>query len=208
MRVKPYRLLAGALALGVLVLALVRLAAFAVGEPVSTFTRDADAVSEVPWYTGSVSLLTCMVWAAAAALSLFVAWVAPRTRRRTLFLGSFLLVLAVDDAMQVHDQIGPAHGIPEKLFAPFYGVLALLLLREMLRASTRATVVAFLLGAGLLGTSALFDVVFHDASFLVEDGSKLLGAVVWTTVPCLIYAETAARSAPTTGAATPAHQAS
>ena len=205
---KPYRLLAGALGLGVLLLALVRLAAFGVGEPVSTFTRDADAVAGVPWYTGSVSLLTCMVWAAGAALSLFVAWVAPRTRRRTLLLGAFILVLAVDDAMLVHDQIGPAHGIPEKLFAPFYGVLALLLLREMLRASARATVVAFLLGAGLLGVSALFDVVIHDVSFLVEDGSKFLGAVVWITVPCLIYREALESSASTTGAATPAHQTS
>src|SRR3954453_22501055 len=174
---KPYRLLAGALALGVLLLALVRLAAFAVGEPVSTFTRDADAVAEAPWYTGSVSLLTCMVWAAAAALSFFVAWVAPRTRRRTLFLGAFVLVLAVDDAMQVHDQIGPGHGIPEKLFAPFYGVLALLLLREMLRASARATTVTFLIGAALLGVSAVFDVLLTDISFLAEDGAKLLGAL-------------------------------
>lgn len=205
---KPYRLVAGALALGVLLLALVRLAALAVGEPVSNFTRDAVAVAEVPWYTGSVSLLTCMVWAAAAALCLFVAAVAPGTRRRTLVMGGFILVLALDDAMLVHDQIGPAHGIPEKLFAPFYGILALLLLREMLRASSRATVVAFLLGAALLGVSALFDVAFHDLSFLVEDGSKFLGAVVWTTVPCLIYAEAAAAGGARTAAARPAHQAS
>ena len=56
------------------------------------------------------------------------------------------------------------------------------------------TIVAFLLGAALLGVSAVFDVLLHDVSFLVEDGSKLLGALVWATVPALIYGEwTAAR---------------
>jgi hypothetical protein len=191
-RMKPTRLVAGALSAGVLLLALVRLAAWAVGEPVSNFTRDTVAVANLPWYTGSVSLLTCMVWAAAAALSLFVAWAAPETRRRTLSLGAFTVLLAVDDAMQIHDQIGPGHGVPEKLFAPVYAVFALLLLREMLRGSTRATTTAFLIGAGLLGVSAAFDVIFHDVSFLVEDGAKFLGALVWTTVPVLAYGEATA----------------
>lgn len=186
---RPQRLVAVVLSAGLVLLALARLAAAAVGEPFSNFTRDVDAVAGLPWYTGSVSLLTCMIWAAAAALSLFVGLVAPETRRRSFSLGAFTLLLAADDSMLLHDQIGPAHGIPEKLFAPFYGVVALLLLWEMLRNSARATSVAFLLGAAFLGLSALFDVVFHDASFLVEDGAKLLGALVWTTVPVLMYGE-------------------
>jgi hypothetical protein len=201
---KPYRLLAWAISIGLLVLVLVRLAASAVGQPISDFTRDTVAVAGLPWYTGSVSLLTCMVWAAAAALSLFVAWAAPETRRRTLSLGAFTVLLAIDDSMQIHDQIGPGHGIPEKLFAPIYAVAALLLLREMLRGSTRATITAFLVGAGLLAVSVMFDVVFHDVSFLVEDGAKFLGALVWVTVPVLAYAEstTNRRLSPSTA---PAH---
>jgi hypothetical protein len=185
---RPFRLVAAVLSAGVLLLALVKLAAFAVGEPVSNFTKDAVAVVEVPWYTGSVSLITCMVWAAAASLSLFVAWAAPAARRRMLSLGAFTTLLAVDDAMLIHDQIGPGHGVPEKLFPIVYAICALLLLREMLRGSTRAVTVTFLLGAAFLAVSTAFDVVFHDLSFVVEDGAKLLGAMTWATVPVLAYA--------------------
>jgi hypothetical protein len=167
-----------------------------VGEPVSSFTRDTIALANVAWYTGSVSLITNMVWAAATALALFVGWAAPRARRQMLALGAFTLVLAVDDAMLIHDRIGPGHGVPEKVFPAVYGVLALLLLWEMLRASTRPVALTFLLGCALLGVSVAFDVVFHDLSFLVEDGSKLLGAMVWTTVPVLTYA---AAQEPTSG---------
>jgi hypothetical protein len=182
------RLVPGALGAGLLLLALVRLAASAVGEPVSSFTRDTIAVAGVPWYTGSVSLITNMVWAAATALAVFVGWAAPRARRQMLALGGFTLVLTVDDAMLIHDRIGPGHGVPEKVFPAVYGVLALLLLWEMLRASTRPVALTFVLGGALLAVSVAFDVVFHDLSFLVEDGSKLLGALVWTTVPVLTYA--------------------
>ena len=191
---RPFRLVATVLSAGVLLLALVRLAAFAVGEPVSNFTKDAVAVAEVPWYTGSVSLITCMVWAAAASLSLFVAWAAPATRRRMLSLGAFTTLLAVDDAMLIHDQIGPGHGVPEILFPVVYAICALLLLREMLRGSTRPVTVAFVLGVAFLAVSTAFDVVFHDLSILVEDGSKLLGALTWATVPVLTYAAAQTRA--------------
>jgi hypothetical protein len=50
---------------------------------------------DVPWYTGSVSLITCMVWAAAVSVSLFIAWTLPAARRQLLRFGSFTLVLAV-----------------------------------------------------------------------------------------------------------------
>jgi len=174
---------------GVLLLTLVSVAASVVGEPISNFTRDAVAVAEIPWYRGSVSVITCMVWAVAAALSFFVAWALPATRRQMLSLGVFSLLLGVDDAMLVHDQIGPGHGVPEILFPVVYAVLAVLLLREMLRGRTRSTTAVFLLGAALLAVSAMFDVVFHDVSVLAEDGAKLLGALVWATVPVLTYRE-------------------
>jgi hypothetical protein len=193
------------LAVGLLVLGLARAAAAVGGVPFDHFTRDATAVAEVPWYTGSISLLTCMVWGVAAALSVFVAWAAPRTRRRMLALGVFTAFLGADDALLFHDQVGPAHGVPEKLFPAVYGVLALVLLVQMLKGSTRATVGAFLLGGALLAVSVLVDVAFTDQSFIIEDGAKLLGAMVWATVPVLTFAadrptEEAAATAHRTGA--------
>ena len=188
-RVRPYRLVVLALVAGVLLLTMASVAASLVGEPVSNFTRDAVAVADIPWYRGSISLITCMVWATAAALSFFVAWVLPPVRRRMLSLGGFTLLLGIDDAMLVHDQIGPGHGVPEILFPATYAVLALVLLREMLRSGTRSTTAVFLLGAALLAASVAFDTVFHDLSVLAEDGAKLLGALVWATVPVLAYRE-------------------
>jgi hypothetical protein len=191
------RLVAGALGGGVLVLAFARLLAGAVGEPVSNLTRDAVAVANMPWYTGSVSLFTGMVWAVASALSYFVAWAVPSVRRQMLALGVFAMWLAADDSMLIHDQIGPGHGVPEALFGPVYLVLALVVLRELLRTRSRVTTVVFVLGTALLGMSEAFDVVFHNSTFIVEDGAKLLGAMVWATIPVITYAQATQRlSAP------------
>jgi hypothetical protein len=178
---RPMRLVAGALAGGVLVLAFARLLAGAVGEPVSNLTRDAVAVADLPWYTGSVSLITGMVWAVARAM--------PPVRRQMLALGVFAMWLAADDSMLIHDQIGPGHGVPEELFGPIYLVLALVVLRELLRSRSRVTTIVFALGTALLGMSEAFDVVFHNSSFILEDGAKLLGALVWATIPVITYAQ-------------------
>jgi hypothetical protein len=186
---RPMRLVAGALAGGVLVLTFAGLLAGAVGEPVSNLTRDAVAVADLPWYTGSVSLFTGMVWAVASALSYFVAWAMPPVRRQMLALGVFAMWLAADDSMLIHDQIGPGHGVPEALFGPIYLVLALVVLRELLRSRSRVTTIVFALGTALLGMSEAFDVVFHNSSFILEDGAKLLGALVWATIPVITYAQ-------------------
>jgi hypothetical protein len=186
---RPIRLVGAALAAGLLVLGLARLLAAAVGEPVSNLTRDAVAVADLPWYTGSVSLVTGMVWAVASALSYFVAWAAPRARWRMLTLGLFTTWLAMDDSMLIHDQIAPGHGVPEAIFLPLYAVLALFVLIAQLRSRSRVTTAVFVLGAALLGLSEAFDVVFHNSTFIVEDGAKLLGALVWATIPIITYAE-------------------
>ncbi len=186
-RMRPILLVVSALVSGVLLLALVAVAASVVGEPISNFTRDAVAVADVPWYTGSVSLITCMVWAATAAMSFFVAWAVPGARRPMLALGVFTLVLAVDDAMLVHDQIGPGQGVPEVLFPVGYASLALLVLWEVVRGGTRTTISVYLLGAALFALSLLLDQLLDDISIATEDSAKLLGVLVWATVPALFY---------------------
>ncbi len=176
-----------ALASGVLLLGLVAVAATLVGEPVSNFTRDAVAVADVPWYTGSVSLITCMVWSATACMSFLVAWAVPRARRPMLGLGILTAVLAVDDAMLVHDQIGPGHGVPEFLFGAVYAVIGLGMSWVIFRGGTRTTFTVFLLGGGFLGASLVLDEVLQDISIAAEDSTKLLGVLVWATLPVLFH---------------------
>ncbi len=105
-----------ALVAGVLILALARVLAQLFDEPMGTFTQDFQVTAQVPWYPGSVSVLTSMAWASIAALSLLVAWSNPSESRPLRVLGGLALVFAADDALLLHDAIGPNLGIPEPAF--------------------------------------------------------------------------------------------
>ena len=96
-------------------------------------------------------------------------------------------MLAVDDALLVHDQIGPAHGVPEVLFGVVYALLGLVISWLVVRHGSRTTTVTYLLGAALLGASLVLDEVFNDISIAAEDSTKLLGVLVWVTLPVLFY---------------------
>lgn len=173
-----------ALVAGVVVLALARVLAHGFDEPMSTFMRDFQVTAEVPWYTGSISVLNSMVWASIAALCLLVAWSNPSESRPLRVLGGLTLVFAADDALLLHDAIGPNLGIPEPAFLVVYAVVALWLLWVMVREASREVAGAFLVGAVLLGLSAVVDQSLSGQHFL-EDGAKLLGALVWLTVPMI-----------------------
>ncbi len=54
----------------------------------------------------------------------------------------------------------------------------------MVREASRDVAGAFLVGAGLLGVSAVVDQSL-SGQHLLEDGAKLLGALVWLTVPMI-----------------------
>lgn len=93
-------------------------------------------------------------------------------------------MLGADDALLLHDAVGPNNGVPQEVFLAVYAVVAILLTTSMLRDPHRGVAVAFVLGAALLAVSAGFDQMFSGAH-LVEDGAKLLGALVWLTLPML-----------------------
>lgn len=173
-----------ALATGIFILVLARIAAYAADQPMSVFTRDVQQTAGFQWYTGSVSALNLMVWAAVAALSLFVAWLIPAARHRQLALGGFALVLAADDALMFHETEAYGSGVAEWLFLALYAVVALLLSWWIVRDAGLEVVVAFLSGAALLGLSVVVDQVI-TGSYVVEDGAKLLGSLVWLTVPLI-----------------------
>ena len=181
MSARPAILLA--LVMGTTILALAQIASSVSDEPISTFTRDFQVTAHLPWYTGWISVLNGMVWAAVAALSLFVASLIPSERRRLVLFGGFVLVLAADDALVVHDVLGPDHGIPQAAFIAAYGVVALLLAWWMLQGASEVAL-AFFLGAALLGVSAAMDQLLSGVR-VFEEGAKLLGALVWVTVPLI-----------------------
>jgi hypothetical protein len=178
--------IAGALLAGVLVLVATVAAAARFHEPVAVLTRDGSALGELPWYSGSISLLNGMVWAVVSGLSLLVAWLEPRARVRLAALGALTAVLAADDALQLHEVAGPDNGIPQTAFLALYAVIGVVLLVAFVRGRQLGPLLAFLVGLCLLGMSVGFDEFVTRQILIAEDGSKLLGAIVWLTVPVIV----------------------
>ncbi|WP_222265917.1 hypothetical protein [Modestobacter marinus] len=181
-----WKAIAGALTIGVLLLATMVLAAVRFHEPVAVFTQDGSALGNLPWYSGSVSLLNGMVWAVVAGLSLLVAWLEPEDRLRLSGLALFTGVLAADDALQLHEVAGPDNGIPQPWFLALYAASGLVLLALFVLGGRPGPLIAFLLGLGLLGISVAFDEVVSRQILIIEDGSKLMGAVMWLAVPVIV----------------------
>jgi len=143
---------------------------------VSDFTRDATAVTDVPWWTGAISRLTALGWVVAAVLA---GRHAPTEHRsRLIFLGGLCGVSAVDDTLLLHEEVLPSLGLPETPFLVLYAVAGLGL-TVMWARSHRWTLVevAFVAGVVMLAVSVLVDVVVNRAA--VEDVAKLIGVVAW-----------------------------
>lgn len=171
-------------------------AGLAWGEDVTVvdFTRDLATLADVPFYTGGVSTLGLLLWSAAAAMC-FLSYAVLRTGTASplaqciAFLGGLTLVLVLDDAYMLHEEVFPDYfGLSGTLLYGLYGgIVGILLLvyRSVLR-RTPYELLAFSLGALALslGTDVFMDWGYLGAGgggYLVEDGSKLLGIVLWTS---------------------------
>jgi hypothetical protein len=101
--------------------------------------------------------------------------------------GTLMLVFAADDALLLHETVGPyVLGIPEVAFFGCYACLGSWVL-WLLSTRDRGAILPYLLGGGFLAASVAVDLSTEDAFFLLEDGAKLLGTLVWMTLPILIY---------------------
>lgn len=194
-------LLAGAAAVAVLV----GVSAVA-AVPLTVLFRDAaasgtDALHAGEFYVGAGSTLTIVVWGATAVLCAFVAWL--WRDRQLAALGALTAVMCADDALQLHETVGPAVGVPELALPAAYGLGVLVVLGRYLRAGALAPGVAVLVGVVLLGASVGLDLVdqllLHSSGgwvIVVEDGAKLLGALALTAVPVLGHAQHAVDARP------------
>lgn len=171
-----------ALAAGAVALAALVTAARLFDEPVSTFTRDVQDYTGVSWYTGAFSTITLIAWAAVATLGLVVAWLEPVERRRMGAFAAVVLLLLLDDAFLLHEAVGPENGVPQVVFVVAYAVAGLALLAMFLRPPRSGSSIALVVGGALLALALLADQVMAK-NFLLEDGLKLLGILVWMAVP-------------------------
>ena len=198
-------LVPAALLLGLLLVAGTSLVAALNQQPFGDYSRDlkalsADAGAVLPLLAGGLSLVNTMVWASAASMAVLAAVLWPPRRRWLLGFAFLNILLALDDALMLHDEVGPELGLPEEGFELLYAAIGILLLWGALRSAagvgaeeglSRFRVQnlssggrAFILGLLFLGVSVVVDQTIHGQP-LWEDAPKLLGALVWLTVPLL-----------------------
>lgn len=156
----------------------------ATGTPMALLTRDLAATTGAKFYIGLLSGLGALLWAAAAAVSLFgsvvLRHVGGQQERAGCLRGAALLLAALgaDDFFMLHEVVYPKFGLEEELLVLFYGggFLALLLrYRALVLASE---VLLLLLGGLLFVSSVLVDGFLRDATAL-EDILKFAGIACW-----------------------------
>ena len=198
-------LVPAALLLGLLLVAGTSLLAAVTQQPFGEYSRDlkalsADAGAVLPLLAGGLALLNVMAWASVASMAVLAAVLWPPRRRWLLGFAFLNILLALDDALLFHDEVGPALGLPEEGFELLYAVIGVLLLVRAfppavnMRSEARLSRFrmqnlspggrAFILGLFLLGVSVVADQTMHGQP-VWEDAPKLLGALVWMTVPLL-----------------------
>lgn len=164
-------------------------------------TRDPTSVGRIPWWAGSVSRLTNLVWAAAATIAVLAGLqTRTRLRRPLVLLGLFIGVLTLDDTLLLHDAVLPGRGIPEPLIMLAYALAGLALAVLWLPLRRTAVGIAFYLGGLLLALSLGIDVVWGDL-YVREDTPKLLGALVWGLGGWWAFTDELGRRSPTDPAA-------
>lgn len=181
-----------AAATGLGVVLTILLASAVLDVPPDTFTRDpAGQVPELPFYAGSVSVLTAVVWGAVATAASIAAWLGPRPLRRGLALLVLLaLALLADDALMVHETLAPRIGVPEEALYLAYTATAVAVAGHLRHGPDRRPLRVLLVAGGLLAVSVALDVAIPESpmGLLVEDGIKLVGALVLATVPAIALA--------------------
>jgi hypothetical protein len=175
-----------------LVLALIGTVSLTRGVPVSMMTRDIAALGHLHPLAGVLSNLGILLWAATAAICLFVA-MTERGRlsapvvRCLLFAGLLSAWLTLDDCFQIHEDLSPNYlGVSER-----YVYLSLALAMVIHLWTSRAVILRsrwslLALAFAFLGASAMLDTLLlrwvqrlGEWEFFFEDGSKWLGIVCW-----------------------------
>jgi hypothetical protein len=166
--------------------------------------KDPAQIAGLPFYAGFFSNIGILLWTFTASV-LFFCWallkhLGTQTSPDTTFLfmaGVLSAILCWDDLFLIHEEIIPKVLFPKGswLHIPehfvyigyaLWGMAFVFLSRTIILSKTRYTLLPVALG--LLALSAILDstgissfVKQKDLRYLIEDGLKLGGIIVWTT---------------------------
>lgn len=158
--------------------------------PISFLTKDPNAITDFPFYTGLVSNIGNILWTIAATICIYTFLVVkdnPTLRNNARFIlgiGILTFLLMLDDQFLIHEEVFPKYlGLHKILLLVLYGIALMLLL-----VVHRTIVLQF--QPVLLALPLFFFLVSVLAGkidegpiavniFLIKDGSKFLGIVGW-----------------------------
>ena len=186
MNMKSTRIVVIAVICGFVLVAAVATYAGVTGISPGVITRDLRATAEdegtkLPIVAGWASMLSVMAWTASGASAVLCALFVPLRQRWLLGFSALLFVVAFDDALMLHELVGPAVGISQYAFYFVYLVTGGWLFYYSVRHFSDGTTLALAVSGAMLGLSAGVDILSDDL-YLLEDGAKLVGALVILTV--------------------------
>lgn len=150
--------------------------------------RDPMAIARDPelccaYYSGAVSNLGVLLWAAAASIAAFAASLTPAkdTRRFLIATSAVTAFLMIDDLFMLHEEALPQLGAPEPVVYAFYlagaAAYGLVYFRRILgERAALAILAAFAMAASLIEDQTKILWPIHD---FVEDGAKLVAVYCW-----------------------------
>ena len=154
---------------------------------VENMTRDPNAISGLPAYTGFISQTGIFFWSAASAICFFSYLLNKKQsinsgmNRFFIASGMFTLLLGMDDAFLFHEAMLPALGIPEKMVCISYLLFTIAYLVTFRKKILKTDYIFLLMAFFFFGISMVFDnfSIPVRGIMLFEDGSKLVGIICW-----------------------------
>ena len=170
----------------ILILALVLSIHRVEGLSLKQLTSDLAGVADLPPYYGLLSQISIWLWSATACIC-FLGWRLMPLRKQVKYKDNFffmsfvvILLLGLDDAFMLHEEIYQYVHIPQKVVYVIYTLMFCYLLWNFRYFILVTKFVVLFMGLGCLFISVLLDVVLAPESneyikYLLEDGIKVLG---------------------------------
>ncbi len=155
--------------------------------PFPNLTGDLAVRANLPPYTGFLSQFGLFLWSATTSIAIFSVRLIASQRGsdhniRFLSMGAVItLVLGLDDAFMLREEVLPTLGIPEKATYAFYGFIMLSWLIVFYEFILKTDYVLLAIALFFFGLSTQLDGMELRAflGYFVEDGAKVIGILAW-----------------------------
>jgi hypothetical protein len=151
--------------------------------PYENLVRDPNAIANLPKYIGFISQFGIFLWFASVGIC-FMGYFLIRgiesvniKSKYLLYFGIFSLMLGLDDAYMLHEEL--AHrGLYEEMFFGVYAVMLLVFILKFLKLFFQTHFILLILSGFCLASSIAVDKYDHTL-FLLDDSFKVSGIVFW-----------------------------